>query len=805
MKKNYTINLKNFFLLSLLFSVHLVSFAQSKSQYRSSHPGSPINPNSHVLRNGTPPASNVFGTTDVVACNSYTWPVNGQTYTIGGTYTAPAGVTQSFNSLASWTNSATAEGATISSSNLNGIPQASPIDVTIGGVTVNFSSTGGMYSSGTFVGTNNPNVPLTIAFNQGVYGVSANYFLTNINDAAITGDITITYMNGANVLFADTRTVTNNTPVFGYTSTTPITSIVVSAAATTPAVNRYISIDNMALATNPDSNHTLNLTIEPGPVTTPYSICQNGTVSGGLVSTLGGASTSVEWYAAASGGSAIGTGSPFNPVGVAGSGLANTNTVGVTKFYAQFPGNTCRTAVDFTVTASPAATFDPVAPICVGETLSPLPTTSTNGISGTWSPALNNNNTTTYTFTPAAGQCGTSTTLEIVVKPLPQTSDFSVCLGSTVSGGLVSNIGGGVTPVPNFTGDTTGGPTFNRSTAMAVGGTCGASSVGLDVHYSAHTFVAPISGSYTFSLCGNASFDTFLALYQGTFNPAAGPCAGGNTLVTAVDDSCGSQSAVTANLVVGTTYILIVTGFDPTDVGAYTLVSTTPPSAGVAWYTSASGGSAIGTGSPFNPVGVAGSGIADTNTAVSVPFFAQFPGSTCRSLATFNVTPSSVSEPTGSSTQTFTVSQMSDATIASIDISPTNVIWYASLANAQSGTSPLASTTVLTNGATYYAVNTDGVCRSTPFAVTVTVTLGNGEFGGLNFAYYPNPTSSILNISHSEVISGLTVFNLLGQKMLHKNTDSNEVQIDLSSLPKANYFINVVSEGKTKVIKVLKQ
>jgi hypothetical protein len=48
-----------------------------------------------------------------------------------------------------------------------------------------------------------------------------------------------------------------------------------------------------------------------------------------------------------------------------------------------------------------------------------LPTTSLNGITGTWAPALNNTNSTTYTFTPTAGQCATITTLTIIVNPKP--------------------------------------------------------------------------------------------------------------------------------------------------------------------------------------------------------------------------------------------------------------------------------------------------------------------------------------------------------------------------------------------------
>src|SRR5690606_19881035 len=43
--------------------------------------------------------------------------------------------------------------------------------------------------------------------------------------------------------------------------------------------------------------------------------------------------------------------------------------------------------------------FSPVSGICSGEPLSPLPTVSNNGVTGSWSPALNNQATTTYTFT----------------------------------------------------------------------------------------------------------------------------------------------------------------------------------------------------------------------------------------------------------------------------------------------------------------------------------------------------------------------------------------------------------------------
>lgn len=72
-----------------------------------------------------------------------------------------------------------------------------------------------------------------------------------------------------------------------------------------------------------------------------------------------------------------------------------------------------------TVSANTTPTFNPIAAICSGAALNPLPTTSNNGISGTWSPALDNTQTTSYTFTPSTGFCGTTANLTITVNSLP--------------------------------------------------------------------------------------------------------------------------------------------------------------------------------------------------------------------------------------------------------------------------------------------------------------------------------------------------------------------------------------------------
>ena len=74
--------------------------------------------------------------------------------------------------------------------------------------------------------------------------------------------------------------------------------------------------------------------------------------------------------------------------------------------------------VTVTITDLPPTppTFTQVSAICSGDTLSALTTTSNEGITGTWSPALDNTSTTTYTFTPNTGQCATSQTMTITVN-----------------------------------------------------------------------------------------------------------------------------------------------------------------------------------------------------------------------------------------------------------------------------------------------------------------------------------------------------------------------------------------------------
>jgi gliding motility-associated-like protein len=100
--------------------------------------------------------------------------------------------------------------------------------------------------------------------------------------------------------------------------------------------------------------------------------------------------------------------------------------------------NSCSNTAQITVTVNPnvTPTFTAVTPICIGESLAPLPTTSNNSITGTWSPAINDTFTTTYTFTPTAGLCATTTTMTITVSSPPValiSGSSNICFGQSVT------------------------------------------------------------------------------------------------------------------------------------------------------------------------------------------------------------------------------------------------------------------------------------------------------------------------------------------------------------------------------------
>jgi gliding motility-associated-like protein len=108
---------------------------------------------------------------------------------------------------------------------------------------------------------------------------------------------------------------------------------------------------------------------------------------------------------------------------------------------------TCSTetiSLPITINSPVVPTFNPIPPLCVGDTAPVLPITSLNGIAGTWNPttvSTSSPGTSTYTFTPNAGQCANTENLVVSVQ---NTIDFEIT-GSCVSNNFILE----VTPLNN--------------------------------------------------------------------------------------------------------------------------------------------------------------------------------------------------------------------------------------------------------------------------------------------------------------------------------------------------------------------
>jgi gliding motility-associated-like protein len=127
--------------------------------------------------------------------------------------------------------------------------------------------------------------------------------------------------------------------------------------------------------------------------------------------------------------------------GITGTWLpAIDNTVTTLYTFTPDAGECSTDLAQMTITVNPliTPTFTQVDPICSGDSLPNLPSTSSNGITGTWSPAMNNTATTNYTFTPDAGQCAVTSSIDIMVNPI--ITPFFNAVNPIRSGDPLSNL-----------------------------------------------------------------------------------------------------------------------------------------------------------------------------------------------------------------------------------------------------------------------------------------------------------------------------------------------------------------------------
>jgi hypothetical protein len=292
------------------------------------------------------------------------------------------------------------------------------------------------------------------AITSGSYTV----FVTNSNNCSATSTATTVTVNPlttptftqvsaicSGATLSALPTTSNNSiigtwsPALNNTATTTYSFTPSSAASPTCATITTMAITVNALPT---------AAITAGGVT---NLCQGDSVVMNVVSDNG---TIYQWKESG------------NDINLANAVNYTAITSGSYTVFVTNSDNCSATSTATTVTVNPLTTptFTQVTPICSGATLSALPTTSNNSIVGTWSPALNNTATTTYTFVPTSSAfpiCANQTTMVITVNPLPVVSlttfnEFCDTLGLvTLSGGSPS---GGV-----YSGTSVNNNVFNTS------------------------------------------------------------------------------------------------------------------------------------------------------------------------------------------------------------------------------------------------------------------------------------------------------------------------------------------------------
>ena len=280
-----------------------------------------------------------------------------------------------------------------------------------------------------------------------------------------------------------------------------------------------------------------------------------------------------------------------------------------------------------------------------------------NGVSASYTPV----NATTITATLPAGAStgiisvsnldatGFSTTSFTVYAPAPNATGSSICV-STEPGVLSSttDCAGFVSPVSTISGAWAATDAIANRPTGSTNSTACAFAAATPRGYTSIQFQVSQTGTYTFQMANDTNFDGMGYITSGAFVP--GSCASGSFII-GDDDSGVNEPRMSTVLTAGVTYTLYSTywaniaptyysytwNISTTSSGQVLLYDTAP----VAWFTAASGGTAIGTGSPFNPVGVAGSGLTTSSVAGNYTFYAACPSNpTCRKAVVIVVKPS---------------------------------------------------------------------------------------------------------------------------------------------------------------------
>jgi hypothetical protein len=70
---------------------------------------------------------------------------------------------------------------------------------------------------------------------------------------------------------------------------------------------------------------------------------------------------------------------------------------------------------------------------------------------------------------------------------------------------------------------------------------------------------------------------------------------------------------------------------------------------------------------------------------------------------------------------------------------------------------------------------------------------------------YPNPATSVINISNTTAINEVAIYNFLGQSVLNKSVSGNNAEINVENLSNGIYVLKIKSGSNQSTIKFTKK